>query len=115
MLKSNDKLSSISKILGALFFCLVISIAIYSASVIFIFSAWHCPSGNCQTDSWVNLVVFAILLSPFLIFIAGAYFSWKAVYAITEIKILRLMILLSFALFPILPFAGFVIYAINSN
>src|ERR1041384_900369 len=97
MSQTESKLLSIGKILGGAAFCLVISLGIYAASIFFIFGVWHCPSGNCQTPLWVNVTVFLLLSSPFLVFIIGAYLSRGAVYALTENKFLRVLLLLIFA------------------
>lgn len=115
MSESESKLFSFGKILAGFIFCLVISVCIYLLSMFFVYAAWHCPSGNCQTKTWVDIVIFAIFASPLLVFIIGAYFSRNAVFALTENRFLRFLILMIFACSPILLIAGFVIYAINST
>lgn len=115
MNQTESKLFSAGKILGGLVFCLLVSLGIYAASLFFIYGAWHCPAGNCQTPLWVDVAVFALLASPFLVFILGAYLARRAVYALTENAFLRVLLLLLFAGFPLLLFAGFVVYAVNST
>lgn len=115
MSQIESKLFSAGKILGGLAFCLLISLGIYAASIFFIYAAWHCPAGNCQTSLWADITVFSLLASPFLVFIIGAYLAREAIYALTENVFLRVLLLLIFACFPILLFAGFAVYAVNST
>lgn len=115
MSQIESKLFSAGKILGGLAFCLLISLGIYAASIFLIYAAWHCPAGNCQTSLWADITVFSLLASPFFVFATGAYLSRRAVYALTEKVFLRVLILLIFACFPLLLFAGLVIYAVNST
>lgn len=112
---SGNKLFVIGIIFARLVFCLVISLGIYLISTIFVYAAWHCPAGNCETATWSNLIIFAIFASPFPIFIFGAYFSRHSIYALTENAIARFLIFMVFACFPLLLLVAFITYAVNST
>lgn len=114
MNETKNKLLSAVKILSALIFCLIISLCIYLASMIIVYGAWHCPSGNCRTSVWVDAAIFLIWFSPLFIFIGGAYVCRNAVYSLTTNKFLRVIILAAFALFPLFLVAGIIVYAVNS-
>lgn len=115
MSETNSKLFSIGKILGGLFFCLIVLLSVYLISMFVAFGAWHCSSGNCRTTTnWLDIAVFSMWLSPFLIFAVGAYLCRNAIYALTAHRFLRVLMLLAFALFPVYLIAGFIIYAANS-
>ncbi len=115
MSETNSKLFSIGKILGGLFFCLIVSLAVYFVSMFVAFGAWHCSSGNCRTTTnWLDIAVFSMWLSPFLIFAFGAYLCRNAVSTLTENRFLRVLMLFAFTLFPVFLIAGFIIYAVNS-
>lgn len=109
------KIFTVLKICLAIFGCLIVSTSIYLGSSIFVYAAWHCPP-PCEhkTPLWVDLTILLLFLSPFLVFTIGAYLCRNAIYFLTESKILRVLLLLSFALFPLFIFVGFVIYVINS-
>lgn len=115
MAEAKSKLYSVGEIALALFFCCLFSFFIYAVSVFYIFAAWHCPDGNCQTPTLVNAIVFLILASPFFIFPLGAYFARNAVYNLTESKIFRIIMLATFALFPLVGFAAMIAYIVNTN
>ena len=110
-----SKLFSVGKILLGIVFCLIVSACIYLGSTIFVFGAWHCPHGNCQTATWINVVIFLIFVSPLLIFSIGAYLCCDAVYALTDSKYLRMFVFLAFSLFPLCIFTGLIVYAVISR
>lgn len=115
MSHAKAKIFTVLKICLAIFGCLIVSISIYLGSSIFVYAAWHCPP-PCEhkTPMWIDLTILLIFLSPFLVFTIGAYLCRNAIYSLTESKILRVLLLLFFAFFPIFLFVGFVFYAVNS-
>lgn len=113
--EAKSKTYSIGEIILAFVYCSIISFFIYAVSVFYIFGAWHCPNGDCQTPTWVNATIFLILASPFFIFPLGAYFARNAIYALTASKISRILIILAFALFPVYALAGLIVYIANSQ
>ncbi len=115
MSENANRMYYVGKIIFALFFCLIISAGIYFCSMIFIYGAWHCPRGNCQTPVWVDLTVFLLLANPIFIFAAGAYFIRKTFYSMTESKIYRVLLISSFALFPVFVFSGLIFYLVISS
>jgi hypothetical protein len=108
MSEATSKLFSVGKIAGGFLFCLIISLLIYLSSMMLIFGAWHCPSGNCPKPAWIDITVFLLLASPLLIFSIGAYLCRIAVYELTKSLILRLIILSTFALFPFYLLVGLI-------
>ena len=114
MSEANGKLFSVGVILGGMIFCTIISSLIYFCSMFVVYAAWHCPSGNCQTPTWINILVLLLLTSPLPVFGIGAYLCRNAIYALTRSWFLRVIMLLSFALFPLFLLIGLIAYIINS-
>ncbi len=111
----NGKILTVLKLILALFLCCVVSLGIYLLATPFIYGVWHCPPPReCSTPAWAEYSVFFILLSPFLVFAGGVYFCRSIVAQLTKIKLLRLILLLGFAFFPLLIGILLIAYIINT-
>ena len=116
MKATTNKFKAFFKLILALFVCIAVSMGIYLAAVPFIYGAWHCPPPReCSTPAWAEYTVFFILLSPFLVFAGGAYLCRNIARSISQSNILRALILLVFALFPLLALAALIAYIVSDN
>lgn len=112
--QANSKLFSVGVILGGMIFCLIISLCIYVISMFVAFAAWHCPPGKCEPRTLLDLTVFSLWLSPFLIFSLGAYLCRKSIFNLTTNKLWQTLLFMIFGLFPAFIIAGILVYIIIS-
>lgn len=115
MSATSNKLFLVGKISLMLIFCLGISLIIGFFSIIYVFGISDCVLDKCQSSILGNIAAYLVLLSPLLIFSIGAYLCRNDINALTKIKFRRVILFLSFALFPIYFLVGFIIYAVNSK
>jgi hypothetical protein len=115
MSEINNKLFSVGTILGGFLFCLFLSFLVYTCSMFVIYGAWHCPHGNCYTPTWINIVILLLLTSPLLIFSIGAYLCRGAIYTLAKKRVLRIIMLSSFGLFPLYLLIGLIVYMVIAN
>lgn len=116
MSDATDKLKNLLPLVLAFFLCCGISAAILIFTMFFTYAAWHCNPQPCRpVPGWMNATLLILLLSHFIVFGAGAYFTRNLVRRIARSKPAQTSIMLFFALFPLIiaaAFAGFLAFEI---